>query len=310
MQVRYALAAAAITFAGLTLVDTHTGAQVPPQTPPAGAPQTPPQPAGRGQGRGRGTTFPAQQRPPGDPAVIARGKGLYDVTCAACHGMDLRGGQLGGVNLLRSQLVLSDQAGELIYPVVRDGRIDKGMPPLPLPEPDVKAIAEYIHSVAAAAPGQGAPPRGEPPVLNILVGDPKAGEAFFTATCTKCHSASGDLKGIATRVPDAKALQNLWVSGGGGRGGRGGGGRGASAARTVTVAVTLPAGQKVEGRLVRIDDFLVTLAEADGTIRTFRRAGAVPRVEIRDPLAPHRALLATYTDKNMHDVTAFLATLK
>jgi cytochrome c oxidase cbb3-type subunit III len=185
------------------------------------------------------------------------------------------------------------------------------MPPMPVPEADVKAIAEYIHSVAARSRGQGAPPPTEDaPVLNILVGDARAGEAYFAATCAKCHSATGNLNGIATRIPDLKALQNLWVSGGSGRGGRGAAGRGASTARTVTVTVTLPAGQKVEGRLLRIDDFLVTLAEADGTVRTFRRVGARPRVDIRDPLAPHRALLGTYTDKNMHDVTAYLATLK
>ena len=53
-------------------------------------------------------TFPAQQRPAGDPAVIARGGSLYAIQCRSCHGVDLRGGDLGGPNLLRSQLVLSD----------------------------------------------------------------------------------------------------------------------------------------------------------------------------------------------------------
>ena len=80
--------------------------------------------------------------------------------------------------------------------------------------------------------------------------------------------------------------------------------------RAVTVTVTLPSGEKVEGRLVRIDDFLVSLSQADGTIRSFTRTGARPRVEVKDPLEPHRALLSVLTDKDMHDVTAFLATLK
>ena len=80
-----------------------------------------------GQGRGRGV-FPAMQRPPGDPATIERGKQLFGVNCSACHGVDARGGQLGGPNLLRSQLVLMDQDGEMIAPVVQNGQPDKGMP--------------------------------------------------------------------------------------------------------------------------------------------------------------------------------------
>ena len=302
------------------VVVTTLGAQGPPaapQTPPSlTAPATP----GPAQGRGRGgETFPAQQRPLGDPAVIERGKGLYSVNCSFCHGPDLRGGQLNGPNLLRSQLVLGDQNGELILPIVRGARAEKGMPPLPIPDEDVKAIAEYIHSEWAKSPRQGMPPPGGAPVeLNVLVGDATAGRTYFDATCAACHSATGDLQGVATRLPDARALQNLWVSGGavGGRGGGRGaapppGGRGpAPNPRAITVTVTLPSGEKAEGRLVRMDDFFVSLMDADGNIRSFTRTGARPRVEIRDPLERHRALLSIYTDKDMHDVTAFLATLK
>lgn len=127
----------------------------------------PPAGGGRGRqggpgpaGRGRGPNFPQQQRPLADAAVLARGKGLYESNCAACHGVDLRGGQLGGPNLLRSQLVLSDKSGELIGPVVKGGRLNPPagappMPPLPLPEDDIKAIAEYLHSVLAQAGRQG-----------------------------------------------------------------------------------------------------------------------------------------------------------
>src|SRR5216683_2860346 len=206
--------------------------------------------------RGAAQTFPAQQRPPGDPAIVARGKGLYDVNCSLCHGPDLRGGQLNGPNLLRSQLVLSDQSGELILPIVRGARAERGMPPIPLPDEDVKAVAEYIHSILALSPRQGMPPPGAAPSLNVLVGEAAAGEKFFAAKCSGCHAVTGDLQGIGTRIPDPKTLQNMWVSGGGGRGGRGTPGSGQTSAngRGVTVTVTLPSGEKAEGRLVRIDD--------------------------------------------------------
>jgi cytochrome c oxidase cbb3-type subunit 3 len=297
---------AALVSAAATLAAQGT----PPQTaaqPPAAQPPALPGPGG---GRGQGV-FPAQQRPLGDPAVIERGKSIYSVTCSACHGVDARGGQLGGPNLLRSQLVLSDQEGELIVPVIQTGRPDKGMPPMPVNAEDAKAVATFLHSLLAAAGRQGSPPPGEIPPLNVLVGDSTAGQAFFAAKCTTCHSATGDLQGIASRIPDAKALQNAFVSGGmanrGGRGGRGGG----SGASSIAATVTLPSGERVEGQLIRIDDFIVTVLDADGMTRSVRREDDDrPKVEIRDPLKGHKDLLGVYKDKDMHDVTAYLMTLK
>jgi hypothetical protein len=99
------------------------------------------------------------------------------------------------------------------------------------------------------------------------------------------------------------------MPGGGGRGGRGGGGEGLNVP-PVTVTVTMPSGQKLQGRLERIDDFLVTLVDADGLSHTIRRDGDSPKVEIHDPLEPHKKLLGTYTDKDIHDLTAYLVTLK
>jgi cytochrome c oxidase cbb3-type subunit 3 len=308
MQVRTGFAAVAITSVIAIVAQPGATARQQPPAPPTGQPAAPAPPGGGRQGRG--AVFPAQQRSPGDPAAIERGRALYSVTCSACHGVDARGGQLGGPNLLRSQLVLSDQDGELIVPVIQKGRPDKGMPPMPVSEEDGKAVATYLHSVLASAGRQGSPPPVDTPPPDILVGDATAGQAFFTARCTACHSATGDLQGIATKVPDAKMLQNLWVSGGAtmGRGGRGGG-RGANAP-TVSVTVTRASGEKVTGPVVRYDDFIVTLTDADGSIRSFRRDGDVPKVDIHDPLQGHRELLAVYTDKNMHDVTAYLVTLK
>jgi cytochrome c oxidase cbb3-type subunit 3 len=137
----------------------------------------------------------------------------------------------------------------------------------------------------------------------VLVGDARAGQAYFDAKCNGCHSPSGDLKGIATRIPDPKALQNRWVAGGGGS-------RGGVGAHPVTVTVTQLSGERVDGRLVRIDDFLVTIALTDATVHTFRRDGDVPKVDVHDPMKAHRDLLSVYTDQDMHDVTAYLVTLK
>jgi len=304
---------ATASFAILALLAVQIGAQAPPagvaQVPPGSSGQQPPGgPGGRGRGAG---AFPAQQRPPGDPAAIGRGQQLYGVACRACHGPDLRGGDMGGPNLLRSQLVLNDQDGELILPVVQKGLSNPGMPvmpPLNIPADDVKAIAAYIHSVAATARGQGAPPAGPPVELNILVGNAAAGKAYYASKCSACHSVTGDLAGIASRVTSPVDLQNLWVAGG--RGGRGGDSSGGSNRREVRVSVAQPSGGTVEGRLVRIDDFLVVVGLPDGSTRSFRRDGDVPEVKINDPLEGHKKLLLAYTDKDIHDVTAYLVTLK
>jgi cytochrome c oxidase cbb3-type subunit 3 len=278
--------------------------------------QTQTQPGrGGGGGQGRGPNFPQQQRTLADAAVLARGKGLYESTCSACHGIDLRGGQQGGPNLLRSQTVLLDREGELIGQVVTAGRPKPAggatpMPPFPLPRDDIKAIAEYLHSVLAQAGNQGRPPGDAMvPPERVLVGDAAAGQAYFAARCSTCHSITGDLRGIASRAGDPRELQNLWVSGGG-LGGRGRGGRGDSTREPATVRVTPASGAPVEGRLVRVDDFLVTLVQEDGTRRTFVRHGAQPKVEIRDPADAHRKLVPAVSDTDMHNVTAYLWTIK
>ncbi len=162
----------------------------------------------------------------------------------------------------------------------------------------VSDISAFIHTFRVGGYDGS---RNRPPT--IVVGDAKAGATYFAAKCGTCHSAAGDLKGIATRIADARTLQQRWLM-------PTGSGRGAAPGTPTTVTVTLPSGQKVEGRLERIDDFLVTLTEDDGTPRTFRRDGDTPGVEIHDPIQPHKALLPTYTDKDIHDVTAYLVTLK
>ncbi len=296
------------------VIEGHGG----PPPPGAPAPQAPttqaPRPGGPGGAAGAGAPrgrFPAQQRPKGDPDVIQRGRGIFAGSCGPCHGADARGGQLGGPNLLRSELALNDAAGELLFPVIKDGRPGTTMPPSPLPDQDIRAVIAFIHDLHSRISGQGSPPPGEEVELDILVGNAQAGQAFFAAQCATCHSPTGDLKGIASRVATPKALQNLWVSGGRAIGRGLAAPRPAGASQAVVVAtVTLPSGEEVKGALLRIDDFTITIAQPGGAQRTFRRTGDVPKVQITDPLEGHRRLLTVLTDTNMHDVTAYLVTLK
>ncbi len=274
---------------------TPSPVKAPPSVSPT-APQAPAEAPARAR-PARPAAYPT--RPPADPAVVERGKALYGVNCNFCHGSDARGGE-GGPNLLRSEMVLNDKNGENIASIVQNGRPDQGMPKFPFNMTQISEIATYIHSFTVGGYDVS---RMTPP--SILVGDAKAGQAYFGSKCASCHSVTGDLKGLATKVPDPKQLQNTFLMPGSVR----------SAQVPIrvaptTVTVSLPSGQKVEGRLLRIDDFIVTLLDADNTQRTFRRDGDTPKVEVHDPVEPHKDLLPTYTDKDIHNLTAYLVTLK
>ena len=312
--------------ATIALAVASTASFVLAQGAPAQAPQTqapggqaPPPTAGRGdagqRGAGQGgrqgaggrrggfTQFTRELAP---PDVLVRGKSLYEANCASCHAVDLRGGPKG-TNLLRSGIALQDKHGEMV-----GDAIAKHNPPLTLVKADSDAIAEYIHSVHATMSGQGSPPGRNPTnvELNVLVGDAKAGEAAFAAMCSSCHSVTGDLKGIAAKFEDARALQNGWVAGStqafaGGRGGGGGAGN--------PVTVTLADGSKLEGTLIRKDDFLVVMTLPDGTRKSFARTNGIPKVDVKDPKEAHKKMVLQLDDpenKKMHDITAYLWTIK
>lgn len=269
----------------------------------AGSGQVPPvSPQGQGPGRGGGGLGRGQAAPPIDPAMVERGRGLYSVGCGFCHGSEARGGETGP-NLIRSAVILDDKDGELLIPIVRAGRPEKGMPPRPdLTDAQIKDIAAFLRSLRTSGRD---PARNRP--TTIVVGDPAAGKAYFAATCAKCHSETGDLKGLATKYAEPRVLQQTWLAG------TAAGGRGAppgARPKPVMITVTLPSGEKIEGAQARLDDFIVSLTLADGSTRTFPRNGDVPKLEIRDPLQPHRELVPTYTDRDIHNVTAYLVTLK
>jgi cytochrome c oxidase cbb3-type subunit 3 len=315
-----AVFAAGVGMTGLVLA--QGGGAPAPQTPvPAGQPQTPPPATGRGADPGqRGAGQPGRQggggarrggftqftRELAPQDVLVRGKSLYEGNCASCHAADLRGGPKGA-NLLRSGTALSDQHGELVGAAVA-----RHNPAVTLVPADSVAIAEYLHSVLATTGGQGSPPGRNPEgiTLNLLVGDPKAGATYFAAACSTCHSLTGDLKGIGSKYEDVRALQNAWVAGTSSR--FGGGGRGAGGAGNPAI-VTLADGSKLEGTLVRKDDWLVVLKLPDGTRKSMARTNGVPRVDVKDPSAAHKTMVLELDDpdnKKMHDVTAYLWTVK
>ncbi len=243
------------------------------------------------------------EHPPAPPEQVARGQQIFRSNCSFCHGSDARGGETGP-NLVRDVVVLRDQNGELITPIVQNGVPAQGMPKFRLSAAEITDIAAWLHS-------QPLSDRGAPSALDILAGDAKHGEAYFNGAghCTQCHSPTGDLAGIGSRS-EPKMIQNLIVSGGGGRRRRSAGAAPAVKAPPTTVTVTLPSGQRVQGELDHLSAFVVALREPDGTYRSFARHDSIPKVVVADPLQWHIDRLPQWRDADIHDLTAYLVTLK
>ena len=263
----------------------------------AQTPQTPkPSPRRRGP---EGTREFLGLGPPPDAAAAARGAKLYATTCSFCHGPAARGAE--GPDLVRSTLVLHDEKAELIGPVIHNGRPDRGMPAFAaFTQPQLYDIAQFLHMQVELTAN-----RGTYKLLNIVTGNPKAGEAYFNGPgkCSTCHSVTGDLAHIAAKLQPADLQQTFLYPGS----------RvnesGPSAHDEQKVTVMLGSGQVLSGVLKHLDDFNVSLYDADGKFHSIARNKGV-KVNLEDKLAAHRQLLDQYTDADMHNLTAYLVTLK
>jgi len=230
-----------------------------------------------------------------DETAVERGKTAFISSCGFCHGSTARGGEKGP-DLVRSVVVMDDEAGQDLEKFLRQGRPDKGMPSFDLPPAQATDIATFLHSQVVAAAF-----RNTYKILNILVGDPKAGQAYFNGAgkCNTCHSIDGDLKGIGAKYDPVRLQGKIVMPRDNPRSGRG-----------VQVTVTLPSGETISGDLLRITDFDVTLRDSNGARHTYARSGDSPKVVTKDPIQAHIDLLTVYKDKDIHDLTAYLATLK
>lgn len=261
-------------------------------------------PGGPGPRGGRGGTGGRGNQPPAggrfkvyEPAAISRGLPAYTSNCASCHGDSARGGKTGP-DLIRSAATLHDtdgvQIGEALKSAVHQNAVK-----LNLPVDRIYDIAAYLHSRVIESAG-----RGQVHTAEVLVGDVRAGEAYFNGAgrCNTCHSMTGDLKGIGGKF-DAAALQERIVmpprtSGKG------------LPANSIKATVTPANGSPVAGVLIRVTDFDVVIRLADGSQQSWTRNHGVPKVETTDPLQVHYDIMRTLKDSDMHNVTAYLAGVK
>jgi mono/diheme cytochrome c family protein len=248
-----------------------------------------------------------------DAVASDRGKTIYIAECVTCHGPKARGAgdavpeSQKGPDLVRSLTLLHDRYGNTLAPFLKKGHpMQSGKASASLTAAEVQDLSHFLHQKLNDTLRSG--PYSQ--VQNVLTGNAADGAAYFNGAgkCSTCHSPTGDLAGIAKKF-DPPTLQQQFVfprvAGRGGRGGRGP----VVTSKPVTVTVTLPPGTVVNGVLIELDDFNVSLRDNSGVYMSWKRTPSL-KIEKHDPYQAHIDLLDQYTDKNIHDIVAYLETLK
>jgi cytochrome c oxidase cbb3-type subunit 3 len=263
------------------LSSAHAADSAPSQASPASVP--------------RPETAVAQEYP---APQIEAGRVLFGAQCGFCHGRDAFGGETGP-DLTRSTLVATDVRGDKLGPHIRTGRIEKGMPAFPLPDPEIAALVAFIHEQKKRGDSAVGGRRAVDPE-DLQTGNAAAGEKYFAHACARCHSPTGDLAGVATRHVGLALLRRMLYPTPAGRGD--------PAKIPQTVRVTLASGQVVTGKLAHRDEFTIALIDEKGWTRSWSTARV--KFTVDDPVEAHWEQLGKYTDSDMHDVLAYLQTLR
>jgi cytochrome c oxidase cbb3-type subunit 3 len=233
-----------------------------------------------------------QTPPKYDPAVVTAGKSKFLQDCGFCHGRDAGGGE-DGPDLTRSKLVAADVNGDKIGPVVRNGRPQTGMPRFTVSDAELAQLVAFIHTQKTIAESQKGGRKGVD-VSDLQTGNAEMGKQYFNGAggCTKCHSASGDLAGLAKRLEGLKLEEQLMYPKG----------------TKSKAVVTLASGEKVAGTVEYKDEFTIAVKDSTGWYRSFPTSKV--KFELDSPADAHVDLMAKYTDDDIHNLMAYLQTLK
>jgi cytochrome c oxidase cbb3-type subunit III len=226
------------------------------------------------------------------PALIQSGRDLFRQDCSFCHGRDAGGGE-SGPDLTRSKLVTDDVDGNKIAAVVRNGRPEKGMPRFDRSDLQIAGLVAFIHTQQNLALTRKGGRKGVD-VADLQTGNAEAGKQYFDGAggCANCHSPTGDLAGIASRYRGLELEEQMLYP--------------AHAKSTVTV--TLASGQAITGTLAYLDEFTVGLIDPTGSYRSWRTGDVKYRVDA--PVNAHVELFSKYTDADIHNLMAYLQTLR
>jgi cytochrome c oxidase cbb3-type subunit III len=235
----------------------------------------------------------AQAAKPTSQPEPVRGQSLFASNCAFCHGRDAAGGE-SGPDLTRSRLVARDVRGDRIRAVVHDGRIEKGMPAFAaLTIPEVNELIAFIRQQARELNSKPGGRRGVD-VADLQTGNIEQGKAYFNGPgkCSSCHSPTGDLAGIATRREGLELeMQMLYPQN-----------------AKATLTVTTPSGETFTGTLTFKDEFHIAMTDSEGWHRSWPIRGVEYKID--SPSDAHVEQFEKYTDDDIHNLMAYLQTLR
>lgn len=224
--------------------------------------------------------------------LVQKGRALFRQDCSFCHGRGATGGE-SGPDLTRSKLVTEDVDGDKIGPVVRNGRPDKGMPRFDRSDEQIDSLVAFIHTQQNNALTKKGGRKGVD-VSDLQTGNAEAGKEYFNGAggCAACHSPTGDLAGIASRHQGLELEERMLYP---------------KHAKS-RVTVTLASGQTIAGTLEYLDEFTVGLVDSTGSYRSWRTRDVQYKVDA--PVNAHVELFSKYTDNDLHNLMAYLQSLR
>ncbi len=226
------------------------------------------------------------------PDLIRSGRELFRQDCSFCHGRDAGGGETGP-DLTRSILVAEDVDGDKIGVVVRNGRPDKGMPPFDRSDQQIASLMAFIHTQQYLALTRIGGRKGVD-ASDLQTGNVAAGKQYFNGVggCSTCHSPTGDLAGLASRYRGLELEEQMLYP--------------MHAKSKITV--TLASGQTIAGTLAYRDEFTVGLIDSTGAYRSWRASDVQYKIDA--PANAHIEMFNKYTDDDIHNLMAYLQTLR
>jgi cytochrome c oxidase cbb3-type subunit 3 len=246
-------------------------------------------PTPQAPGAGKSVTVARKSYP---PDLIRSGRELFRQDCSFCHGRDAGAGETGP-DLTRSKLVAEDVDGDKIGVVVRSGRPDKGMPPFDRSDQQIASLMAFIHTQQYMALMRTGGRKGVD-ASDLQTGNSEAGKRYFNGAggCSTCHSPTGDLAGVASRFSGLELEEQMLYP---------------MHAKS-KISVTLASGQTIAGTLAYRDEFTVGLVDSTGTYQSWRTSDV--RYKIDAPANAHVELFSKYTDDDIHNLMAYLQTLR
>ncbi len=236
--------------------------------------------------------LPAAQDKVASKELIESGKTLFQQQCGFCHGRDAGGGETGP-SLVDSELVKHDKNGAEIANVIRNGRPEKGMPKFDLTETAMSGVVAFIYNQQATNATNGKR-RGVVPA-DLQTGNAALGKQYFEGPgrCSTCHSPTNDLAHVGSRLVGLRLEQRMLYPD----------------HTKVKATITLPDGKQVSGEVAYDDEFTIAIRDAEGRYRSWPKTTSL-KVKLDAPAEAHVELLGKYTDGDIHNLMAYLQTLK